>query len=615
MMQANPAGGRHYAAEAARRLHDALAASDPETVLRLPLGGARHFNPVSGTVYRGINHLLLQAALPAGSSDPRWFTYKQVQQLQRGHTALSLQPGAQAGLLLFPGPMGALKGCSVFNGAQLRGLAPLRPPRQAPGEDGLKRLGNAILAELGVREEEGATPLFDPVAQCIRVPQAGYFRSLRELVAARLRLAAQWAEQREDRPRALRRPRRHAPDDPLEDLWSQLTASLLMGLLGVGADLSAPFRPSGLAVPMLQRLRAADFTELLLGAQRVELALTWLGQLSPTLAALQREETQFIRDNLLPVGEQPAPSQAVAEPAADEREAQRREAGRHALLTEVALLAAPELAHLLAGRFGVGEVLPETDSAIHERFQRWARAEIETGRFDALPADARALFGHFLEQREADVGELLRRDEAQQRRQRMDGAIEPVAEALPASAGSAERLIAIQPFRDDKGGWLKVGHQDIIELGLVDQVADEDSRMTPSAVYLAFDEKAPRCDAQRLMDAVDAAGWKVSFLQYVESRDSQIRSYASYFAPLVGYMPKVGDRLKLVEGVASISSKSGSGGWVVSFDDGNKQRALSSGRFYDFIESVIEGDFVGRPAAAAPAREAGPTPAAPAMEF
>ncbi|AUH51460.1 hypothetical protein CXB49_11840 [Chromobacterium sp. ATCC 53434] len=612
MTQANPAAGRHYATEAARRLHDALAASDPEAVLRLPLGGARHFNPVTGTVYRGINHLLLQAALPAGSADPRWFTYKQVQLLQRRQPALSLLPGAQAGLLLFPGPMGALKGCSVFNGAQLLGLAPPRSPRQAPGDDGLKRLGDAILAELGVREESGAAPLFDPVAQCIRLPQAGYFRSLRELLAARLRLAAQWAEQREDRPRALRRPRRHAPDDPLEDLWSQLTASLLMGLLGVGADLSTPFRPSGLAVPMLQRLLAADFTELLLGAQRVELALTWLGQLSPTLAALQREEAQFVRDNLL-VGLEPSSSQAVPEAAADEREAQVREAGRHALLTEVALLAAPELAHLLAGRFGVGEVLPETDAAIHERFQRWARAEVEAGRFDARPADARALFGHFLEQGEADVGELLRRDAAQQRRQRMDGAIEPAVEALPTAR--AERLIAIQPFRDDKGGWLKVGHQDIIELGLVDKVADEDTRMTPSAVYLAFDEKAPRCDAQRLMDAVDAAGWKVHFLQYVESRDSQIRSYASYFAPLVGYMPKVGDRLKLVEGVASISSKSGSGGWVVNFDGGNKQRALSSGRFYDFIESVIDGDFVGQPAAKAPVREAGPTPDVARMEF
>ncbi|OHX10193.1 hypothetical protein BI347_20510 [Chromobacterium sphagni] len=556
---------------------------------------------------------------------------------------MRLAPGARAGLLVFarplPEPAGGqpaftLKGCSVFNAAQILGLPPLMQPQRLAQAGGgqLSHLVGAILGELGVREETGGTAaIYDPIGEIIRVPQAGYFRNMREYHAARLRKAAQWAAHSEDRPRSQRR-RPHAPEDPLEELWAHIVSAILMGMIGFGADISPDSRQLGASIPLLQGIREIGFMEWFHGAHQVEQVLDWLAQLSPTLSRLLEIEQQLIHGNLLSAGDAPpvftpqpaaaAPDeQPAGNPSSDDAESARemaREAGRHALLMDVALLTAPELAHQLAGHFGVQEVLAEIDAAIHDRFQNWAQGAILGGEFDGLQLKASELFGAFLQERESDVLGLLGKGGELQRQARMAGALDalsavasgPSMKMVAPDAGqppaTAAREIAIQPFRDDKGGWLKVGHQDVIELGLVPQLSDEDSRMTPSAVYLAFRENAPLCDAQRLMDAVAAAGWKIQFLPYVESRDSQIRSYASFFAPLVGYMPKIGDKLKLVEGVASISSKSSSGGWVVSFDDASKQRALSSGRFYDFIEAVIEGDFIGHPAAAPSSKAARP---------
>ena len=642
MMDKHSLSRRAYAQEAARRIHEQVDAWGAESVFAAPLAGARHFNPLTGTVYQGINHLLLQSALPAASSDPRWLSYKQIQTL-----GLGLAPGARAGLLLFARPLQALtapgghafKGCSVFNGAQILGMPPLSPHPSAAHAGGgkLQQLVGAILGELGLREESGgAAAVYDPVGEIIRVPQAGYFRNMREYNAARLRKAAQWAAQNEKRPRtAKRRPRHHGADDPLEELWAHIVSALLMGMIGFGAAMPAEARQSGGAIPLLQRMGEIDFMEWFHGAHQVEQVLSWLAQLSPTVARLMEMERQFVHGNLLPGGDAPslqAQTQAqvqtaqapaagsqLAEAAETERQ-MAREANRHALLMDVALLTAPELAHQLASHFGAQQVLAETDAAIHEKFQHWAQGAVMGGLFDGAAAKARELFDVFLRERGHDVAHLLERDGELQRQARMADAIEmphagiAAKAAIAAPEAAAAREISIQPFRDGKGGWLKVGHQDVIELGLVRQIADDDSRMTPSAVYLAFREDAPHCDAQRLMDAVDAAGWKIQFQQYVESKDSQIRSYASYFAPLVGYMPKIGDKLKLVEGVASISSKSGSGGWVVSFDDAGKQRALSSGRFYDFIESVIEGDFLAPPAAAKPASAPQPKAGRPALD-
>src|SRR4051794_14473572 len=44
--------------------------------------GESHRNPVSGTVYRGINPFLLElTAMECAYSDPRWLTFKQAKQL------------------------------------------------------------------------------------------------------------------------------------------------------------------------------------------------------------------------------------------------------------------------------------------------------------------------------------------------------------------------------------------------------------------------------------------------------------------------------------------------------------------------------------------------------
>ncbi|MEO9457143.1 ArdC family protein [Chromobacterium phragmitis] len=124
---------RNYGPEAARflllRAGQASAAGNPypfrHSACELP-----PFNPVSGTVYQGINHLLLEAALPAGSSDPRWLTLKQMMFLQQSHPSLALKPNAIAATVVFAHPAAAhagnqaaplgreplfaLKGCTLF---------------------------------------------------------------------------------------------------------------------------------------------------------------------------------------------------------------------------------------------------------------------------------------------------------------------------------------------------------------------------------------------------------------------------------------------------------------------------------------------------------------------
>ncbi|UDM18843.1 ArdC family protein [Vogesella sp. XCS3] len=721
---------RNYGKEAAdkviKQITDALASGAP-LPFNDPMMRVRHFNPVSGTVYQGINRFLLHAALPQGSADPRWMTFKQMEALQQKNPAIRLKKNAKSAMVVFSKPIiikepqagysndskGAsladapmierkvfvLKGYLVFNGSQISGLPPLVHPQHSATHDGehIFNLGNAIASEAGVREQiVPGVAAYAPVADVVKMPPPEHFKSLEDYTAVRMHEISHWTGHASRLNRNLLNGAFGSPEYAREELRAEIASAILGGLIGYNNDLSNHITDHAAYIQSWLSALQKDHREIFKAANQAEQIVGYLGELSPTLAHLMAAENQFVQQNIFtaetfsaeqekelgdsvasqagveaaaqPVQavpevraaavEQASPSLGQEKPAQNvvgvnhlgeelfEGEAGVRSknsrgflsaepipiipgkfgapdvpnrsaewltvhelaARRNALMTDVSLLSSAELMPILAGEYEVEAISDETDTEIHRQFAEWVAGSIEGGAFDKPALTGADLFRKFLKEQSQVVEPLLAADEERRRMDRVNSAIdaeatdtavaEPAASiggpAEPeASSSFADRTISIQPFRDEKGGWLKVSHQDFIDLGLADKISGEDSRMTPGGIYLAFNETDPGCDAQRLVEAVEAAGWVVDFQQYVESRESQIRSYAAYFAPLVGYLPKVGDRLKLVEGVARIESKSPNGSWLAIFEgEKGKQRALSSGRFYDFIENVVEGDFI-----------------------
>lgn len=73
---------RDLYAEVAQRIIDQLDQGNIPWEQPWRAGQARHANPVSGTIYRGINPLLLEiTAMDRGYSDRRWLTFKQARTL------------------------------------------------------------------------------------------------------------------------------------------------------------------------------------------------------------------------------------------------------------------------------------------------------------------------------------------------------------------------------------------------------------------------------------------------------------------------------------------------------------------------------------------------------
>ncbi|SUX55937.1 ArdC family protein [Chromobacterium vaccinii] len=83
---------------------------------------AAPFNPLSGARYQGINRLLLEMATPSGNDDPRWLSWRQIE--QRGE-AIQLADGAQAGLAIYARPIPGSAGRLVCkaSGAEREGRA------------------------------------------------------------------------------------------------------------------------------------------------------------------------------------------------------------------------------------------------------------------------------------------------------------------------------------------------------------------------------------------------------------------------------------------------------------------------------------------------------------
>ncbi|MEO9382515.1 ArdC family protein, partial [Chromobacterium phragmitis] len=294
---------RNYGPEAARflllRAGQASAAGNPypfrHSACELP-----PFNPVSGTVYQGINHLLLEAALPAGSSDPRWLTLKQMMFLQQSHPSLALKPNAIAATVVFAHPAAAhagnqaapqgreplfaLKGCTLFNGSQFKGLPPLKPGGYTPagsdfGTEWLRRMHS----EMKNRAADAACSL--PHA----APPPSYPPETEQNAGAWLRdLILQAA------------PEPDAAAPAMQALRITIAASMLSQMLGLEPAPASPLLPID-----WDRLAETDFRFIFSAAHDGERIVERIADASPTLGHRRQQLLRRIQENLLACATQP----------------------------------------------------------------------------------------------------------------------------------------------------------------------------------------------------------------------------------------------------------------------------------------------------------------------
>lgn len=537
---------RDYAREAADKIaaRIELSSEGMARFCRPGRGAVRHFNPVSGALYRGINHLMLSLAAPPDGGDSRWLTLSQIE--ARG---MSLAPGAKAGLALFAKRVSggaepaayAIKGCSIFQAADVLGL-----PRQ---ECAAKRQDNpSLLLDVVRRECE------ERFTEAGRVMEAGDASGEDGVGAQAYRLAGLAAC-----------GIGLSASPSMMAASTAIAAFLLLDMLEVEGGVDLPWRAElaawqrELAEEPRQALRAARMAEEVLSAVRTASA-TWSGRQK---IADARMKSGLLRDG-----------------AAGELATQAQLAARAALKLEVSLLSPAELEHALAAAYGCQGVLPQTNEAIHRDFAAWAAQSIDSGALDGQAADAKSAFLFFLRSEALRVEDWLARDEASRRQRLAEGAID-----MPRGHGQAlcgeTRRIDLQPLRDANGEWLAVAHGDLVASGLSEGIEDGRCRMGPERVYLIGE------DAQRFLQAAASAGWGLEMRAAIEADCDIVGGYAAYYAPLAGYAPAVGDRLRLASGEGWIEARLPEGDWLLRLECGRRQ-LFRRENFYDHIEAVIE---------------------------
>ncbi|UTH74121.1 ArdC family protein [Chromobacterium sp. IIBBL 290-4] len=506
-------------------------------------GAARHFNPVSGAIYRGLNHLMLSLAASPGSCDSRWLTLSQIE--ARG---MSLAPGAKAGLALFAKRVSgcaepaayAIKGCSVFQAADAQGLP--RQERAAKRQENPSLLLDVVKRECEAHfmtselalEGEGGPGADDVGAQAYRL--AG-------LAACGIGLAASPA---------------------LMAASIAIAAFLLLDMLEVEGGVDLPWRAAlaewrtKLAEEPRLALRAARMAEDILSAVRTASA-TW--------SRRQKMEDARMESGLLREG------------AAGDLASQAQIAARAALKLEVSLFSPAELENALVAAYGCQDVLPQTNEAIHRDFAAWAGQAIEAGALDGQAADAEGVFLLFLQREALRVEDWLARDEAKRRQCWAESAIDMPRAHMPALDGE-KRRVGVQPLRDANGEWLGVVRADLIASGLSERIEDGRCRMGPERVYLIGE------DAQRFLQAAASAGWELEMRAAIEADCDIVGGYAAYYAPLAAYAPAVGDRLRLASGEGWIEARLPEGDWLLRLECGRRQ-LFRRESFHDHIEAVI----------------------------
>ncbi|WP_226669024.1 zincin-like metallopeptidase domain-containing protein [Microbulbifer aggregans] len=213
-------------------------------------------NPVTGTVYKGINHWHL-ASRP--HSDPRWMTYKQAEQagyqVKKGSKATTVQywkfneqhtkkdengnevkdeqgkPVKITVKLERPRTFYA----KVFNAEQIEGMPPLKP--KAPPAWNPSEKAETILSNSGadIRHDQADRAYYSPVKDSIHLPKKEQFETSDNYYATALHELGHWTGHKSRLDRDLSHPF-GTPGYAKEELRAEIGSFMFNQELGLGHD-------------------------------------------------------------------------------------------------------------------------------------------------------------------------------------------------------------------------------------------------------------------------------------------------------------------------------------------------------------------------------------------
>lgn len=253
-----------------------------------------HCNPVSGTVYRGVNPFLLElTAMERGYSDPRWLTFKQAK--QRGAHVMR---GERATLVVFWKQLRGidketgeerriplLRQYRVFNVAQIEGLdLPEPEPREPFCPITCCAEIIAAMPDAPTIGHGGGRAFYAPAFDAIQLPEPELFTTPAAYYATAFHELAHSTGHgsRLNRPEVTEPNRFGSEPYGREELTAELAASMLCGVAGISPETeeqSAAYLASWL------RSLKADPRLVVTAAGRAQRAADYV-------RGIRREETQ-----------------------------------------------------------------------------------------------------------------------------------------------------------------------------------------------------------------------------------------------------------------------------------------------------------------------------------
>ena len=213
-----------------------------------PDNSAVPHNPVTGTRYRGINHIYLSMQ---DVDDPRWVTFKQAQkkgwQVKRGSKGTTVQfwqfekdekvrsENGEMAIKRVKLERPLLRHYYVFNASQIDGIPPLEPSKQSEW-DRHDRAEN-LLKESGadIQHVKGDKAAYSPGLDAIRMPERGQFDTPDKYYATALHELGHWTGHESRLNRKLGNVF-GSEDYAREELRAEIASYMLGMELGIGHD-------------------------------------------------------------------------------------------------------------------------------------------------------------------------------------------------------------------------------------------------------------------------------------------------------------------------------------------------------------------------------------------
>lgn len=213
-----------------------------------PDNSAVPYNPVTGTKYKGVNHIYLSMQ---GGDDPRWVTFKQAQkkgwQVKPGSRGTSIQfwqfekdekvrnDNGEIVTKRVKMERPLLRYYYVFNGSQINGIPPIEPLKKSEwdrhdrSENLLKKSG------ANIQHVKGDRAFYSPGLDTIKIPEPGQFNTSDKYYATVLHELGHWTGHESRLNRKFGNV--FGSDDYAREELRAEIASYMLGMeLGIGHD-------------------------------------------------------------------------------------------------------------------------------------------------------------------------------------------------------------------------------------------------------------------------------------------------------------------------------------------------------------------------------------------